>query len=125
MRKRGRSSHIHALGSDRITEPAGRPEVTRAQALRAVGEVVYAARVDDTIKIGYTKNLADRLRSLKPDELLGFRPATWDDEQQIHRELAIWAVRGREWYAPAPPVVDVVNEMRRFCALPPLPYLAA
>jgi len=96
--------------------------ITRAAALRAVGEVVYAARVGEHIKIGHTTNLQNRLNQLGATELLGFQPGTYDDEQQIHRELAIWAAKGREYYHPAPPVILAVNAIRQFCHLEPLPY---
>ena len=49
-------------------------------------------------------------------------PGTRDEELRLHRELAVWAAKGREYYDPAPPVILVVNDMRRLCNLEPLPY---
>lgn len=127
MRKRARHSHAHqvhgAIDRDDVqVQPA---PFSRATALRAVGEVIYAAQVGDYIKIGHTGNLQHRLNQLRADELLAFQPGTLDDEQRLHRELAVWAAKGREWYNPAPPVIHAVNEMRAFCRLEPLPYEAA
>lgn len=127
MRKRAINTAAHPVfNADRPALGPKAPEsFTRAAALRAVGEVVYAARVGEHIKIGYTTNLWQRLHSLRATELLGFKPGTWDDEQQIHRELALWAAKGREYYDPAPQVILAVNELRQFCHLEPLPYVDA
>lgn len=101
MRKRARNAKTHqAFDAERFPDP---PDITRANALRAIGEVVYAARVGEVIKIGWTTDLQRRLGALKADELLGFIPGNYDDEQDIHKELAIWAARGREWYHPHRP----------------------
>lgn len=126
MRKRDINTRTHQLyKADRPALGPTELDLSRAAALRAVGEVVYAARVGEHIKIGYTTNLWQRLHSLRATELLGFQPGTWDDEQRMHRELAVWAAKGREYYDPTPPVILAVNAMRRVCHLEPLPYVDA
>lgn len=123
MRKRDINTRTHKLyEADRPALGPTELDISRSAALRAVGEVIYAARVGEHIKIGYTTNLWQRLHSLRATELLGFQAGTWDDEQQIHRELAIWAAKGREYYHPAPPVIMAVNAMRSVCHLEPLSY---
>lgn len=102
-------------GSDVMTR-----QITKAGALRSLGEVVYAVRCGDAVKIGYTTNLAKRMNSLKADDVLGFRPGTKADEQALHEQLAEHRHHGREWYRPTPAVLAVVNEMRETLGLEPL-----
>ena len=122
MRKRARHAKVHQVHGDREGLQAQPDPITRAAALRAIGEVVYACRVGEHIKIGHTANLSRRLHDLRATELLGFQAGTYDDEQRLHRELAVWAAKGREYYDPAPPVILAVNAMRAVCHLEPLPY---
>jgi len=97
-----------------------RPALTRASALAALGPVVYAVRVGDRIKIGYTSNLYRRLKKFGVHDVLAFRPGTFDTELEIHHRLSAYAVEGREWYAPVPEVLAVVNEMRAVLGLEPV-----
>lgn len=122
MRKRARHAKVHQVHGDRDTLNVQPKPFSRTAALRAVGEVIYAARVDGYIKIGHTSNLCDRLKALRATELLGFKPGTRDEELRLHRELAVWAAKGREYYDPTPPVILAVNDLRQFCHLEPLPY---
>jgi hypothetical protein len=82
--------------------------------LRALGEVVYFAKMaDGTIKIGHTTDLARRrLTWGQPGQLLAFRFGTYDDEQEIHRRLSAHVARGREWYHPTDEVMAEVESAR-------------
>lgn len=86
--------------------------------MRALGSVVYVARLSDgTVKIGWTEHFDNRLRWLanhtdQDIELLGFRLGTYDDEQAIHATLVEHRARGREYYHPTVQVMAVVNAMR-------------
>jgi hypothetical protein len=65
-------------------------------------EVVYFLRGGDTIKIGYTTNLAARQRSLEtasavPLELLASVPGDRREEARLHREWWHLHIRG-EWF---------------------------
>lgn len=106
-----------------LTEITGYGElstrITRTAALRSIGEVVYAVRCGDSIKIGHTVNLAKRMNSLKATELLAFMAGTHEDEQALHSRLADHREHGREWYYPTPGVMAVVNEMRATLGLEP------
>jgi len=98
--------------------------------MTALGGVVYAAQLEDgTIKIGYTERFGDRLRYLKrytgqDVKLLAFRPGAYEDEQAIHASLVPHRVPftefAREYYAPAPEVMAVVNEIRSSVGMPPI-----
>jgi hypothetical protein len=97
----------------------------RATAMRALGSVVYAARLaDGTIKIGWTEHFDERLHWLKhyvqqDVELLAFRcGATYEDEQAIHATLVPHRARGREYYEPTAEVLAVINDMREEIGLP-------
>ena len=92
--------------------PIARPDLTSNEAMSALGEVVYAVRVGDLIKIGHSANMAQRLLALGATEVLAFKLGNYADEQAIHRRLVDHVARGKEWYYPTPGVLDVVNEMR-------------
>lgn len=117
MPRRGRETRRPLTAVTGAGEP--RP-ISRYAALRSVGEVVYAARVGDTIKIGHTTNLANRLSKIAADEVLAFCPGTYADEQELHGRLVEHLHHGREWYYPTPGVLAVVNEMRETLGLAPL-----
>lgn len=95
-------------------------QISKHAALTALGEVVYAIRCDDVIKVGHTTNLGARCYKLGSDDILGFMPGTLDDEQALHQRLAPHLARGREWYHPAPEVLAVVNDMRAVIGLEPV-----
>jgi len=100
-----------------------RPErrLSRAAALRAFGPVVYAVRLPDGIvKIGHTTNLARRLNRLQAEEVLAFKPGTYEDEQAIHDRLVEHVAHGREYYRPVPAVIAVVNELRAHFGMEPI-----
>lgn len=94
--------------------------ITRSEAMRSLGEVVYAVRVGEVVKIGHTADLAQRCWTLRASEVLAFVPGTRADEQALHDRLAAHLHHGREWYYPTPGVVEVVNEMRERLGLQPL-----
>ena len=77
--------------------------------------VVYFVRTsDDLIKIGYTASLRDRRRSLgvKWDDVLAIVPGTLADEQAAHALFAEYLARGREYFHPAPALVEHINIIR-------------
>lgn len=107
------------LASDNWNRP-DQQAISRWAALRAIGQVVYAARCGDTIKIGVTTDLANRLSGIGADELLAFTPGNHADEQALHARLVEHRHHGTEWYYPTPGVMAVVNEMRDRLGLEPV-----
>lgn len=93
--------------------------LSKTRALRNLGPVVYALRLDDDIiKIGYTTDLVDRERTVRrqgnstTSELLAVMLGTYNDEQALHARLEPFRAHGIEYYHPTPEVLAVVNEMR-------------
>lgn len=93
--------------------------VSRTKAMKALGSVIYAARLSDgTIKIGWTEHFDERLNWLRSRErqdveLLAFMLGDYEDEQSIHADLAEHRHHAVEFYNPTSEVLNVVNAMRR------------
>lgn len=89
--------------------------------------VIYAFRCDDgAVKIGFTTQLAKRRATLKFSwaDLLGFMPGTIEQERDLHKRLVRSRQRAGEYYRPTNEVLDVIDQMRDFCGLNPLPRKA-
>jgi hypothetical protein len=70
----------------------------RQRDLDAPGDIYYA-RVGTLIKVGWTGDLYERIRSYGADaELLAHYKGTRRDETNLHRNLAPSRAKGREWY---------------------------
>lgn len=85
--------------------------------------VVYFIRVDDgLIKIGHTAHLADRkaVHGRGWERLLAIEPGTRDDEAALHRRFASHLARGREYFNPAPELMEYVNNVRVQLGVQPL-----
>lgn len=79
--------------------------------------VVYFAKCERMIKIGFSKNLEERLQTLsvassKPIRLIGTVPGSKKLEQFFHKELHEHRVRG-EWFKDCP-------QVRSFITNPPV-----
>lgn len=73
---------------------------------------VYYIRMGDTIKIGYSVDVAQRMRAYPPSaELLAAHPGTELLEKQMHQKLKAHLVRGREWFAPADEVMAHIDSV--------------
>lgn len=63
---------------------------------------IYYLRIGSEYKIGWTKNLYNRLRQYPPTaELLATEPGSREDERSLHLRFAPYRVAGREWYRKA------------------------
>lgn len=95
--------------------------MSRAEALRTLGPVLYAVRLrDGLIKIGYTARMDDRLYHFRGCEVLAFKQALAEDEQPVHNGLKAHLAHGQEYYHPTPEVLAVVNDWREALGLQPL-----
>lgn len=76
-------------------------------------EVVYYAQVGHRIKIGYTTNLASRIRSYPPGtRLLAYEPGDLAVEAQRHAQFADDLEAGREWFAPSERLIAHINSIK-------------
>lgn len=96
-----------------------RRATTRARLLRDLGPVIYYLRVGALVKIGYTGDLAQRIRDYPPDvKLLAWRTnATFEMEQEIHAALTAHTAARVEWYYPTPEIIAVINQARIDCGI--------
>lgn len=66
---------------------------------------VYFLQVGGHIKIGWTSDMAKRMRTYPPNAvLLATHPGERKDELRLHRMFAVHCSHGREWY-PLVPVI--------------------
>lgn len=87
-----------------------------------LGSCVYFIRSGDLIKIGHTSNIAKRkgaggLSAGWSDVLVLWR-GTRADEQALHQRFAAHRHHGNEWYRPAQPLIDFINEQRERMGIP-------
>lgn len=72
---------------------------------------MYFLELDDKIKVGWTSNLQNRLKSYPPHaRMVVTYPATRADERDLHRTLKTELVAGREWYGKTPLVLRLMRE---------------
>lgn len=101
--------------SDQVTERAMQAWRERPE------ETVYYLRVGKLIKIGYTTNLKNRLRSYPPDtKVLATEPGGANLENRRHGEFVAHLRHGKEWFAPAPELIEHINRLRKARKAPPI-----
>lgn len=66
---------------------------------------VYYFRVGNRIKIGYTQNLASRIRDLAPEEVLGWEPGDRSTETLRHTQFRAYRM-AREWFEDCKAIRD-------------------
>jgi hypothetical protein len=73
---------------------------------------VYYLRVGDQIKIGFSSNVRQRLRSYPPgSELLALEPGTKKTERRRHNEFYEWLAAGREWFEPSAELLKHIQDI--------------
>jgi hypothetical protein len=73
---------------------------------------VYYIRMGELIKIGYSIDVAQRMRAYPPTaELLAAHPGTELLEKQIHQKFKVHLARGREWFHPHGDVMAHVDSV--------------
>jgi hypothetical protein len=98
-------------------------EESKTELARQLGPTLYAARVGNAIKIGWTSDIADRAHHFPGGlrSLLALKRGSLADERAIHERLIPYRIGMKhEHYHPAPEVLAVVNEMRSALHLPPI-----
>lgn len=106
------------MDKTRVEENRRREAADKA---REPHEYVYYVLVGKLVKIGYTSRLKQRLSSYPPGtRILAYERGGMNLEAQRHREFAAHLKHGNEWFAPAKPVIDHINEVRKQAGSPPL-----
>lgn len=99
---------LELTSPDRDSEP----EVEPATPARKTEGTIYYLRVGAYYKIGWTSDLAKRMRQYPPDtRLLARHPGTRKDEAALHKRFAHHRTHGREWYPLATQITEHVNRM--------------
>lgn len=111
-------ARAHGRNPGPLPSEIGRPKPQRP------GHVYYIRR-GDLIKIGFTVDLAERMRSHLPDEVLAIEPGTYQLEAERHRQFAAHRyAKHREWFTDDWPLLQHINLLREIHgAPPPLPTL--
>ena len=99
-----------------------------AELVRIRQPLIYCAiQPNQIVKIGFTTDLAPRLRKLHVDltQVLVLVPGDRDRETEILRELRPSVAHGREWFRWTDQVKCWVNEQRAVMGLDPIDQLPA
>lgn len=89
-----------------------RHEAAKAELRQDREGFVYFLRVGERIKIGYSADVKARMRAYPPgSELLAVEPGDRDLETQRHQQFAGSRTDGREWFRPAPDILELVEEI--------------
>ena len=95
-----------------LLELKGSTEPRTTKPERPTEGVVYYLRSGGYIKIGWTSDLAKRMRAYSPDSvLLAVHPGTRKDEHRLHKRFATDRTHGREWFAMTPSVMHHIEQM--------------
>jgi hypothetical protein len=90
-----------------------------------VSNVVYYLRRNGLIKIGWSGNLAARMRTLRPGELLAVEPGCLHIETGRHHQFAEHRLsndgNGDEWFSPDP---ELLAHIELIAQMYPTPDLA-
>jgi hypothetical protein len=83
---------------------------------------VYYLQIGNHIKIGYSGNLKQRLKSYPVTRrLLAVEPGHGHVEFQRHRQFAHLLDAGNEWFRPGPDLIDHINRLRREAGVVEIP----
>lgn len=105
-----------------LVDPSPAPEPKQ----RPVDGTVYYIRSGGYIKIGWTSDLAKRMRAYPPDTtLLAVEPGTRKDERRIHKRFAHLLTHGREWFPLAPQIIEHIERVKAEHGEPPVVDFAA
>lgn len=105
---------LRLLMLDNAVDPTKRhAEAARVRELTLRESVVYYVQIDAHIKIGYSVNLRQRLKTYPLSRrLLATEPGDEHLEAVRLHEFAEHRAMGREWFHPAPRLLDHINQLR-------------
>ena len=118
------------LASLRVVHPLTEGDAPRVRPIgpKVIDGTVYFLQDGGHIKIGWTSNMAKRMRNYSPNcVLLATHPGTRKDELRLHKMFAVHRSHGKEWYPLVPVILDHIKRViaehgtpdpARFCAKP-------
>lgn len=75
---------------------------------------IYYLRVGERIKIGYTKDIGQRMRQYPPHStLLAVHPGTPKLEREMHHKFLHLLANGREWFTVADEIIRHTEQVRQ------------
>lgn len=83
------------------------PERTKARPVQSILSpigTVYIAQHGDRIKIGFTRNLKERLRAVKVERVIASFPGRIEAERELHERFAHLRTVG-EWFVADPELI--------------------
>lgn len=73
---------------------------------------IYYIRTDGKVKIGYSADVRQRMRSYPPEsELLAVHPGTRNLEADMHRRFVGSRAAGREWFRETPDLTEHIAQV--------------
>ena len=80
---------------------------------RPTDGIIYYVQSGGHIKIGWTSDLAKRMRAYPPNcQLLATHPGTRANELKLHKMFAAHRSHGREWYPLVPAILHHIDMMK-------------
>jgi hypothetical protein len=105
------------IGVGGLDEPLG---IKTPPKIQKFGQVYYV-QVGHLLKIGYTENLRRRLNQYPPNRrLLAVEEGLVGVESKRLLQFAPYLEAGKEWFRPAPELLEHVNKLRRKAGAKPI-----
>lgn len=93
----------------RAASASAREATAKRARLASIDGHIYFIRHNGFIKVGWSRDIAQRINSYGPRvEVLAIYPGTRDDETHLHRQLKPARALGREWYDDGPILADFI-----------------
>lgn len=97
---------------DRLTQRLQVPAERATRSSAPEVGTIYVVRSGGYYKIGWTADLAKRMRQYPPDSrLMATKPGTRKDEALLHKRFAHHRSHGREWFTLHPDIDRLIAEM--------------
>ena len=80
---------------------------------RPVVGVVYYVRLDRLVKIGFSRNFPERMKSVPHDTVLAIEPGDYSTERARHQQFEKYRAQGhREWFHASPELLAHAEALR-------------
>ena len=81
--------------------------------------LVYFARRDRLVKIGWTTHLDKRMQAMQAN-VLATEPGDIVDERRLHRRFGHLLAQGKEWFHPGADLIAYINVLREAAGASPI-----